>query len=226
MQTPRNLEALMKKAAVDPGFREALLARRSRLAEEINVPLDAAEKQMLDGASADHLALLIEKTPVPPAEQEILTQPEYEEKTGSSGVGPLAVAGVSVLALLAYFAAGSSTATMFQSITSTLGHTTQLVSAPSPGLKYSAALKKTLNIELCGKPIREAREILQREAGIRVVLHASPGAPPDDAAFPATTAGLTVHQALTAFGRELGRAFSLKYSLEYLPDEIRVSLTR
>ncbi len=225
MQSPRHLEALMKKAALDPVFREALLARRSQFADEIKVPLDAAEKQMLDGASAEHLALLIEKTRVSPREQEILNGSASAEKNASSVAGALAIAGVSVLALLAYFSAGSSTANMFQTITTTLGHTAQLVAAPTPGLAYSNALEKPLNAELQGRTIREVLGILQREAGVRVVLHESPAPLPDEAVFSASTAKSTVHQTLAVLGRELGAKFSQTCSLEYLPDEIRLSFS-
>lgn len=64
-QTPRGMEVLLKKAAVDPAFRAALLARRAGAAEEIGLTLAPAEAAMLAAIPAVQLESIIEKTEVP-----------------------------------------------------------------------------------------------------------------------------------------------------------------
>ena len=63
----------MKKAAIDAAFLEELVEKRSKIAEENGVELDAAEKILLDSIPADQLRTLIFHTPVKPKERKILT---------------------------------------------------------------------------------------------------------------------------------------------------------
>ena len=64
---PRGIEVLVKKASVDPAFRELLLARRAEVAEEIGLVLDPAEVMMLAAVPADQLEAVIARTSVPQA---------------------------------------------------------------------------------------------------------------------------------------------------------------
>ncbi|MBC8877018.1 MAG: hypothetical protein H8E44_46920 [Planctomycetes bacterium] len=62
---PRGIEILVKKAAVDPEFREVLLSRRAEAADEIGLKLDPAEAMMLQAAPAEQLGAVIDRTVVP-----------------------------------------------------------------------------------------------------------------------------------------------------------------
>jgi hypothetical protein len=62
---PRALEILVKKAAVDEDFRNELLEKRDKLADELSVPLDASERAMLSCVPAEHLQQMISHTQVP-----------------------------------------------------------------------------------------------------------------------------------------------------------------
>lgn len=63
---PRGLEVLFKKAAIDAGFREQLLDKRSTAAELIGLQLTIDEKNMLDSIPLPQLAGIISKTRVSP----------------------------------------------------------------------------------------------------------------------------------------------------------------
>jgi hypothetical protein len=63
---PRGIEVLVKKAAVDPAFRELLLARRAEAASEIGLALEPAEAAMLDAIPAAQLEAIIARTTVDP----------------------------------------------------------------------------------------------------------------------------------------------------------------
>lgn len=62
---PRGIEILVKKAAVDPEFRELLLSKRAEAAGEIGLELDPAEAMMLRAAPAEQLEVVIDRTIVP-----------------------------------------------------------------------------------------------------------------------------------------------------------------
>jgi len=62
---PRGIEILVKKAAVDPEFRELLLLKRAEAANEIGLTLDPAEAMMLRAAPAEQLEVVIDRTVVP-----------------------------------------------------------------------------------------------------------------------------------------------------------------
>lgn len=66
LPVPRGVEVLLKKAAVDPPFRKALLAERSRAAARIGLSLTAAEAAMLDALPAAYLERVVARTNVPP----------------------------------------------------------------------------------------------------------------------------------------------------------------
>jgi hypothetical protein len=62
---PRGIEVLVKKASVDPAFKELLLAKRADAAAEIGLKLDPAEALMLAAAPAEQLQAIIAQTSVP-----------------------------------------------------------------------------------------------------------------------------------------------------------------
>lgn len=62
---PRGLEVLIKKAAVDPQFKERLLAGATAAAAEIGLPLDDAERLMLQAVPPAQLETIIAQTRVP-----------------------------------------------------------------------------------------------------------------------------------------------------------------
>jgi hypothetical protein len=62
---PRGIEVLIKKAVVDPSFRELLLDRRAAAADEIGLQLEPAEATMLAAAPRAQLETVIANTRVP-----------------------------------------------------------------------------------------------------------------------------------------------------------------
>lgn len=62
---PRGIEVLVKKAAVDPEFKRALLSKRADSADEIGLHLEPAEVLMLRAAPAEQLEAIIDRTVVP-----------------------------------------------------------------------------------------------------------------------------------------------------------------
>ena len=65
-QTPRGIEVLVRKAAVDAEFRTLLLDRRSEAAGAIGLRLSPAEAAMLNGIPAAQLEAVIAGTKVSP----------------------------------------------------------------------------------------------------------------------------------------------------------------
>lgn len=63
---PRGVEILIKKAAVDPAFRERLLSERADAATFIGLTLDDAERALLASIKAPQLEAIIGATRVPP----------------------------------------------------------------------------------------------------------------------------------------------------------------
>jgi hypothetical protein len=63
---PRNIEVLIKKAAVDPAFKKALLAKRAGAAEDIALTLTAAEAAVLEAVPEDQLKAIVGRTKVSP----------------------------------------------------------------------------------------------------------------------------------------------------------------
>ena len=66
---PRGIEVLVKKAAVDEGFRGKLLAERGAAAAVIGLQLDAAESAMLHAIPEEQLGQIIRQTVVPPEQR-------------------------------------------------------------------------------------------------------------------------------------------------------------
>jgi hypothetical protein len=62
---PRGIEVLVKKAAVDPEFRELLFEQRGGAAAAIELELDPAEHAMLNAIPREQLAQIISQTTVP-----------------------------------------------------------------------------------------------------------------------------------------------------------------
>jgi hypothetical protein len=65
-QIPRGIEVLVKKAAVDPAFRELLMAKRAAAADEIGLVLEPAEAAMLTAIPGEQLESIIANTHVEP----------------------------------------------------------------------------------------------------------------------------------------------------------------
>jgi len=63
---PRGIEVLVKKAAVDPAFKNLLLETRDAAAREIDLVLDPAEAMMLRAAPRGQLEAIIARTRVHP----------------------------------------------------------------------------------------------------------------------------------------------------------------
>jgi hypothetical protein len=85
---PRGIEVLVKKAAVDPEFREVLLAKRGAAAEDIQLNLDPTEAAMLDAIPREQLAQIIDQTMVPMEQRRVFL--------GRFAAGMLAVLGASM----------------------------------------------------------------------------------------------------------------------------------
>jgi hypothetical protein len=62
---PRGIEVLVKKAAVDPEFRELLFEQRGGAAAAIELELDPAENAMLNAIPQEQLAQIVSQTIVP-----------------------------------------------------------------------------------------------------------------------------------------------------------------
>ncbi len=62
---PRGIEILLRKASVDPAFKELLLANRGGAAEPIGLKLEPGEALMLAAAPAAQLEAVIARTSVP-----------------------------------------------------------------------------------------------------------------------------------------------------------------
>lgn len=68
---PRGIEVLVKKASVDPEFRQLLLDKRGRAASEIDLELTEAERNILGGMPDEQLEKIIDNTKVEPEQRKI-----------------------------------------------------------------------------------------------------------------------------------------------------------
>lgn len=89
---PRGVEVLIKKASVDPAFRDLLLTHRAEAAKEIGLHLEPAEAMMLAAATREQLETVIARTNVPEAHRRVF----------------LGKAAAAMLALLGVVAVGSA----------------------------------------------------------------------------------------------------------------------
>jgi acyl carrier protein len=87
---PRGLEVLLKKASVDPPFKDLLLGRRAKAAETIGLALEPGEVLMLQSVSTEQLDGIIARTTVP--------QEHRRAFLGQAAVAMLAALGVEGLA--------------------------------------------------------------------------------------------------------------------------------
>jgi hypothetical protein len=62
---PRGIEVLVKKASVDPAFRQALLEKRAAAAAEIGLELSATEATMLNSVPQSQIEQIVQNTTVP-----------------------------------------------------------------------------------------------------------------------------------------------------------------
>jgi hypothetical protein len=68
---PRGIEVLVKKAAVDPAFRELLFEQRGAAATGIGLELDPAENAMLSAIPREQLAQIVSETTVPDEQRRV-----------------------------------------------------------------------------------------------------------------------------------------------------------
>ncbi len=66
---PRGIEVLVKKAAVDPEFRQLLIETRCDAAKEIDLELESAEAMMLKAVPESQLNRIVDSTIVPPEQR-------------------------------------------------------------------------------------------------------------------------------------------------------------
>ena len=88
-KVPRGIEVLLKKAAIDPEFRELLLNDPEAAAKSIALELAPVEQAMLKTMPAEQLAVIINQTEVPQQQRRVF----------------LSKSGAAMLALLAALAA-------------------------------------------------------------------------------------------------------------------------
>jgi hypothetical protein len=92
---PRGMEALIKKAAVDPEFRQVLLEKRADAAHEIDLELTVGEAGMLSSIPRSHIEQIIDKTTVPNEHRRVFL--------GKVGAAMLAVLSMDIAALATAF---------------------------------------------------------------------------------------------------------------------------
>jgi len=68
---PRGIEVLVKKASVDPAFRQTLLERRAEAAQDIDLDLTSSEVAMLNTIPATQLDSIIANTQVPEPQRRV-----------------------------------------------------------------------------------------------------------------------------------------------------------
>jgi hypothetical protein len=68
---PRGIEVMVKKAAVDPVFRELLFAQRGGAAKSIELELDPAENAMLNAIPQAQLTQIVSQTTVPDEQRRV-----------------------------------------------------------------------------------------------------------------------------------------------------------
>lgn len=91
-KVPRGIEVLVKKASVDPKFRELLLADPQAAARSIELSLTQFEQEMLGTVSQSQLLAIIKATVVPESQRRV-----FIEATAATMI--LAIGGLAVLAL-------------------------------------------------------------------------------------------------------------------------------
>ncbi len=95
---PRGIEVLVKKASVDPQFKELLLQARAEAAEAIDLELTPAEEMMLRVVPREQLEAIIARTNVP--------QSHRRAFLGTAAAAMLAVLGVAETASAGGFGSG------------------------------------------------------------------------------------------------------------------------
>ena len=91
---PRGIEVLVKKAAVDPQFRAALLERRAAAAEQIGLSLDPSEAAMLRAVPREQLEAIIARTTVPEEQRRIFLGKVAAVSLAALGLSSVACMGV------------------------------------------------------------------------------------------------------------------------------------
>jgi hypothetical protein len=92
VETPRGIEVLIKKAAVDPDFKTELTERRSGAAGLIGLKLSDAEAAMLDGIPVEQLEAFIDSAKVSPK-----LRPVFRGYAAAAMLGALGIAAAGCL---------------------------------------------------------------------------------------------------------------------------------
>lgn len=90
---PLGVEVLVKKASVDPKFRQILLEKRGEAAGEIGLELTEAERKMLSSIQVEQLEKIIDNTKVKPEHRSIFRGKAVKLMLG-------AAAGLAVVSML------------------------------------------------------------------------------------------------------------------------------
>ncbi len=219
---PRSLEALIKKAVVDPDFKIVLLRKRSKLADEILLPMDPTEREMLDKIPEDQLLQMIDGTKVTRKEKEILSSAVY-------GIAGLLTVGAALVVFIATLtASGTSIGSIFGTISGTLGHVSSIVYFPEPPEKLKQNLAQIMTEEVNNLPFTEALKVVEKETGLTVSLEKE--TMPQETSFPVqfSSKGKTVRETLDRICGEAitknggGTGKHLNCTFRYLPVEIVV----
>jgi hypothetical protein len=97
---PIGIEVLIKKAAVDPHFKAALIEKRAAAASAIHLSLTTAETMLINSAPAEQLACIIANTTVASSERQVFLGADVAammalaSATANSYKEPVAVLGV------------------------------------------------------------------------------------------------------------------------------------
>lgn len=98
---PRAIEVLVKKASVDPEFRQLLLDKRGQAADEIGLELTDAERNILSSMRVDQLEKIIDNTKVEPENRKI-----FLGKTAMLMLAAAGLAGTCVMSTVRFTTAG------------------------------------------------------------------------------------------------------------------------
>ncbi len=216
---PRNLEALIKTAAIDPGFRDALLKKRSRIAEEASIVLEPSEREMLDAIPEAQLLLMIRETKVTPREVDIVGPATYKT------LGILAIGGA-ITGLLALFSSGSDIKSIFGGISGTLGHRVEMAESPEPLPADAKTLKEALATGIKGLSFDQAVTVIRFQSGMAIGFHGT--VPPEAFQYKILQEmkGNSLQDSLYEVSREFAEANSLKVSFGFLPGRIMISISK
>jgi hypothetical protein len=85
---PRGIEVLVKKASVDPAFRELVLEKRASAVSEIGLDLSAAEIAILNSLPRAQIEQIIDNTTVPDEHRRVFLGKMAAAMLAAVGLGP------------------------------------------------------------------------------------------------------------------------------------------